>query len=185
MKPETLNRLNLQVGPSGRAIAQPMETSLVDLIYEHLTMERNANAQYFAISLWFAEREFKGFAQFFKQECKAEQEHAYTFANYLIARGQTVVLDQLLAPKQEWNSIEEVISFSFQMEADVSSSLNQLYSIAERSSDNRTSVFLDPIIESQIASEDEFAHLLGKVKFANNDPSALFILDNELLGNNA
>ena len=71
------------------------------------------------------------------------------------------------------------------MEADVSSSLNQLYSIAERSSDNRTSVFLDPIIESQIASEDEFAHILGRVKFANNDPSALFILDNELLGNNA
>ena len=28
--------------------------------------------------------------------------------------------------------------------------------------------------------EDDMAYLLGKVKFANNDPSALFIIDNEL-----
>ena len=43
-----------------------------------------------------------------------------------------------------------------------------------------TSVFLDPIVESQIKSEDQFAHILGKVKFAGNQPSAILLLDNEL-----
>ena len=66
------------------------------------------------------------------------------------------------------------------MESEVTTSLQQLYSIAERSSDTRTTVFLDPTVDSQLASEDEFAHILGRVKFADNQSSALLIIDNEL-----
>ena len=180
MNDMTIKTINIKSGPSGRAMAQPMETSVFEALCQHLTMERNASAQYFAMSLWFAEREMRGFASFFKSESISENEHASTFANYLIARGQTVYLQEISAPTQSWSSIEEIISFSFQMEADVTISLNQIYSLSERSSDTRTNVFLDPIIESQISSEDEFAYLLGKVKFANEQPSALLIIDNEL-----
>ena len=66
------------------------------------------------------------------------------------------------------------------METDLTSSLQQLYSIAERTSDTRTNVFLDPIIEAQTKSEDEFAHILGKVKFADKQPSALLLIDSDL-----
>ncbi len=172
--------LNLLTGPAGRAISQPMEPSLVEALQQHLTMERNASAAYFALAIWFAERELRGFSRFFKDESKSEQEHASKFADYLIARGQTVVLEDIPAPRQEWESYEEIIGTSFQMEADVTTSLHQLYSIAERASDMRTTVFLDPTIDNQVASENEFAHLLGRVKFAQNQPSALLIIDNEL-----
>ncbi len=175
-----LKTTNIKSGPSGRAMAQPMETSLVEALSHHLTMERNASAQYFSMSLWFAEREMRGFSSFFKTESLSENEHASNFANYLIARGQTVQLQEIAVPRQTWTSIEEVISFSFQMEADVTTSLNQIYSMSERASDTRTNVFLDPIIESQIQSEDEFAYLLGKVKFAKEQPSAILLIDNEL-----
>ncbi len=79
-----------------------------------------------------------------------------------------------------WDSIEELISYSFNMEADLTSSLQQLYSISERISDTRTNVFLDPIIEAQTQSEDEFANILGKVKFASNQPSAILLIDSDL-----
>ena len=75
---------------------------------------------------------------------------------------------------------------SFLLEADVTASLQQLYSLAERSSDTRTTVFLDPIMEGQIQSEHEFAHLLGRVRFAGEQAAALLILDAELAdGNNS
>ena len=167
-------------GPSGRAIAQPMEISLLDNIFEHLTMERYANIQYFSIYLWFQERDLDGFASFFLNESKGELDHAQKFADYLIARGQTVKLKELPAPIQMWDSIEALISYSFNMEADLTSSLQQLYSISERISDTRTNVFLDPIVEAQTKSEDEFAHILGKVKFANNQPSAILLIDSDL-----
>ncbi len=185
MSPINLNTSSKALaGPSGRAMAQPMGEDLADSLHQHLTMERNASAHYFALAIWFAERELRGFSQFFRQESINEQEHAAKFAEYLIARGQKVLLQALPAPKQDWKSIEEIIAYSFQLEADVTTSLHQLYSIAERSSDMRTTVFLDPTIESQVASEDEFSYILGRVKFAQNQPSAMLIIDAELNGGN-
>ena len=170
----------ISLGPSGRAVAEPMDDVLLGNFYEHLTMERYANVQYFSIYLWFQERDLDGFASYFLSESKGEMEHSYKFANYLIARGQNVNLKELPAPIQNWDSIEDLISYSFNMEADLTSSLQQLYSISERISDTRTNVFLDPIIDAQTKSEDELAHILGKVKFASNQPSAILLIDSDL-----
>ena len=175
---KTENIINL--GPSGRPIAQPMDDGLLDNFFEHLTMERFANIQYFSIYLWFQERDLDGFASYFLTESRGEMEHAQNFADYLIARGQSVKLKELPAPVQEWNSIEDLISYSFNMEADLTSSLQQLYSLSDRISDTRTNVFLDPVVEAQTKSEDEFAHLLAKVKFANNQPSAILLINSDL-----
>ena len=62
----TDSSFRVATGPSGRAIAEPMQEELVEALLQHLTIERNASAQYFAISLWFAERELRGFSSFFK-----------------------------------------------------------------------------------------------------------------------
>ena len=167
-------------GPSGRAVAQPMDVGLLDNFFEHLNMERYANVQYFSIYLWFQERDLDGFASYFLNESHGEMDHAQKFADYLIARGQNVKLKELPAPVQNWDSIEELISYSFNMEADLTSSLQQLYSMSERISDTRTNVFLDPIVDSQVKSEDEFAHILGKVKFAKDQPSAILLINSDL-----
>jgi len=173
-------------GPAGRAMAQSMEAALVEALNHHLTMERSASAAYFAIAIWFAERELRGFSHFFKQEAIQEQVHAAHFADYLIARGQSVVLQEVPAPRQEWSSTDAIMEASFQMESDVTTSLHQLYAMAERAADMRTTVFLDPLIENQVNSEDQFAHLLGRVRFAQNQASAMLIIDGELSnGNNS
>ncbi len=180
MQSATSNSIGLNVGPAGRAIAQPMDVDLLEALYLHTSLERVSSAQYLAMSLWFLERELRGFSSFFKQEAVSEQEHAAKFSEYLIARGQSVVLEELKAPIQSWSDIEEIFADSFRMESDVTTSLHQLYASAERSSDYRSNVFLDPIIEEQLKSEDYVAYLLGKVKFANNNESAILIIDNEL-----
>ena len=180
MQSATSNSIHINVGPSGRAVAQPMDNDLLEALYQHTSLERVSSAQYLAMSLWFLERELRGFSSFFKKESLSEQEHGFNFAKYMISRGQTVELDVVTKPIQEWKTVQELVKLSFQMEADVTTSIQQLYSLAERSNDTRTCVFLDPVVEEQIKSEDEMAYLLGKVKFANNDPSALFIIDNEL-----
>lgn len=172
--------ITINTGPAGRAVAQPMDAELLAALQQHLTMERQASAAYFAMAIWFAERELRGFSHFFKHESRDEQEHAGTFADYLIARGQTVVLQEIPAPPQSWQSPEEILAASFQMEADVTSSLQQMYAMAERSGDTRTTVFLDPLIDSQVDSENTFAHVLGRVRFAQNQPAALLIIDGEL-----
>ena len=176
---------SIQRGPSGRAIAEAIDTDLLNAIQDHLNMERQAHASYFAAAIWFAERELRGFSRFFRDESASEHEHAAKFAEYIIARGQSVDLKLVEAPLQSWESPADVMASSFQMEVDVTASLQQLYSMAERVSDTRTTVFLDPMVEMQTQSEHEFAHLLGRVQFADNQAAALLLIDNELdQGNN-
>ncbi|MBM5790295.1 MAG: ferritin [Cyanobacteria bacterium M_surface_10_m1_298] len=171
-------------GPAGRAMAQPMASDLLRCLQEHLTMERQASAAYWALAIWFAERELRGFSHFCKQEAGSEQQHAGLFADYLIARGQTVTLDTVEGPRQSWSDIEEIFCGIFQMESEVTTSLHQLYALAERSGDVRTTVFLDPLVQSQIDAENQVAHLLGRIRFAQGDRAALLVIDGELSADN-
>ena len=180
MATSMLNIPAIQAGPSGRAVAEQMNSDLLTAFQLHLNMERQAHTVYFAAALWCAERELRGFAQFFRNESLSELQHSAKFADFLIARGQTVELHDLPAPQQQWTMPVDLMATSFQMEVDVTTSLQQLYAFAERSSDTRTTVFLDPMIEKQTQSEHEFAHLLGRIRFANNQASALLLIDNEL-----
>ena len=50
---------------------------------------------------------------------------------------------------------------SFLLECDLTTSLQQLYAMAERASDNRTTVFLDPIIEQQLHLSTNLLICLG------------------------
>ena len=167
-------------GPAGRAMAQPMDPDLLAGLQQHLTMERQAHIAYTAFALWCAERELRGFVQHFKQEAADEQQHAALFADYLVSRGQTVQLEALPAPRQQWSDIEECLAAVFQMEAEVTTSLQQLYALAERNGDVRTTVFLDPIIQGQIDAEHHAAHLLGRVRLARGNAAALLVIDGEL-----
>ena len=173
-------RLTIATGPSGHAMAETMTQEMVDQLQAHLNMERQSSAAYFAAAIWFAERELTGFAEYLRNEGKQEQEHAAKFADYLISRGQTVELDTIEAPRQAWPDPEEVMANVFRMEADVTSSVLLLYSIAERASDQRTTVFLDPVVDDQRVSEHEAAYLLGRVKYANNERAAMMIIYAEL-----
>lgn len=161
-------------------MAQPMEPSLLEGLQQHITMERRASVAYWAMAIWFAERELRGFAAYLKQEAADEQHHAGVVADYLIARGQTVPLEDLSTPRQDWSSPEEILADVFRMEADVTTSLQQLYGQAERAGDVRTTVFLDPIVQGQTEAEHQAAHLLGRVRFAQNNPAALLVIDGEL-----
>ena len=176
----TQDRLTIATGPSGRAMAETMTQEMLDQLQAHLNMERQSSAAYFAAAIWFAERELTGFAEYLRNEGKQEQEHAAKFADYLISRGQTVVLDTIEVPRQTWPDPEEVMANVFRMEADVTSSVLLLYSIAERASDQRTTVFLDPVVDDQRNSEHEAAYLLGRVKYANDERAAMMIIDAEL-----
>ena len=173
--------ITVPTGPAGRAMAEPMSAELLDLMMEdHLNLERQSAADYFAAAVWFAERELTSFAEHLRDEAKQEQEHAAKFADYLISRGQRPVLDTIEPPRLQWFDVEQVIANVFRMEADVTASVLQLYGTAEKDIDRRTTVFLDPFVDAQHLSEHEAAYLLDRVKFAAGNPAAVMIIDAEL-----
>lgn len=176
----SLSQNAVATGPAGRAMAQPMDAGLLEGLQEHLGLERKASAAYWAMALWFAERELRGFAAYLMQESRGEQHHAALVADYLLARGQTVDLGALPAPGQQWSDAEALLADAFRLEADVTTSLQLLYSMAERAGDVRSTVFLDPLIQGQIGAENEAAHLLGRVRFGRLEAASMLLIDGEL-----
>ncbi|WP_244281703.1 ferritin [Synechococcus sp. UW105] len=170
----------LITGPNGRYAAEPMSESLVSALQQHLNLELQASMAYFAMSIWCAEHELSGFYKFFAAESVDEKLHAVQFSEYLIARGQSTALDSLDRPRQAWDSLEELVNNAFKIESDTTSSIQHVYEIAERESDTRTTVFLDPLVEKQTQSEDQYAYISGRVRFAKNDPTGLLIIDGEI-----
>ena len=178
--PSAASGSQVATGPAGRAMAQPMDAALLEGLQEHLAMERRASAAYWAMAIWFAERELRGFAAYLRSESQGELDHAGQFADYLIARGQTVELGSLPAPRQQWSGAEEILGEAFRMESDVTTSLQLLYGMAERAGDVRTTVFLDPMVQGQIDAENTTAHLLGRVRFGCQEAAAMLLIDGEL-----
>ncbi len=165
---------------SRRPVAQAMEPELLAGLLHHLQMELHASYTYWSLGIWFAQRDLSGFAAYARAESDGERAHAGLFADYLVARGQAVDLAAIDQPRLAWLNVEEVFESVFEMETDVTTSLQQLYGLAERCGDYRTSVFLDPMIQSQVDAENEVAHLLGQVRHCGTDMGALLIVDQSL-----
>lgn len=163
-----------------RPVAQEMEAELHQGLCNHLQMELMASYTYFSLAVWFTQRELNGFAAFATAESDGERAHAGLFVDYLVARSQPVELTALPQPRQTWTHVEDVLMSAFEMEAEVTTSLQQLYSLAERCGDYRSSIFLDPMIKSQVDAESEVAHLLAQVRHCGTDFGALMILDQSL-----
>ena len=180
MLSDSSKHVQVQLGPSGRAMAESMDPALLEGFQAHFNMERQAHATYFGAATWMGERELRGFSKHFNDEAKGEQEHAAKIADYLIARAQSPELQTLEAPDQSWESILDVMSTAFLTERDVTTSLQQLLMAAERVGDTRSTVFLEPMVEGQIKAEHEAAHLLGRTKFADGQAAAVLVIDNEL-----
>ena len=95
-------------GPAGRAMAQPLEPDLLAGLQHHLTMERQASAAYWALALWFAERELRGFAKFLQQEAVDEQHHAGLFADYLQGCSSIVIRDPYI---RAFHQVRNLVEF--------------------------------------------------------------------------
>jgi ferritin len=166
--------------PSRRPVAQAMEGEVLEGLLQHLQMELQASYTYWSLAIWFSQRDLDGFAAYAKGESDGERAHAALFADYLVGRGQPIRLMPLEQPRQDWLNVEDVLVSVFAMEAEVTTSLQQLYGLAERCADFRTSVFLDPLIKGQVDAENEVGNLLGKVRLCGNDMAALLGVDQAL-----
>ena len=102
-------------GPAGRAIAEAIDSDLLNAIQDHLNMERQAHASYFAAAIWFAERELRGFSGFFRDESNSEHEAS----NDLKEFGVDSDSPDLFSSETENSSPEDLLSSEVEEEDEI------------------------------------------------------------------
>lgn len=149
-------------------------------INDQIGMEYGAAYTYLAMSAYFDGENLPGFAHWMRQQYKEEIGHAERLVDYMLERGQKVVLSAVAKPAADFKSALDVAKRALQHERKVTASINRLYELAQKEKDYPAQLMLHWFIDEQVEEEASFEVLIGKLELAGTNGAALLAIDREL-----
>jgi len=154
------------------------------------TMEQALNKQvnrelysaylYLAMSSYFETVNMKGFAKWMRVQAKEEQVHALKIYDYIVARGGTVGLLDIEAPKAKWSSAGKVFDEVYVHEQKVTAMIHGLVDLAVKEKDHATFEMLQWFVKEQVEEEEHASEIVSQIKIVGDVPGHLFCLDHQL-----
>ena len=135
---------------------------------------------YLSMAGYFESVDLAGFANWMRVQTQEEQFHAMKFYDYIIERGGRVILKQIEAPPNNWDSPLAVLEATLKHEQKVTGLINDLVYLAREQKDNASEIFLQWFVNEQVEEENNVNTVLGQLKLTKNAPQALFIMDKEM-----
>ena len=135
---------------------------------------------YLSMSAYFQSVNLSGFANWMRVQWQEELAHGLKFYDYVNERGGRVVLQAVEAPPSEWDSPLAVFEQVYEHEQKVTGMINKLVDLAVEKKDHATNNFLQWFVSEQVEEEASADEVLQKVKRVGDDPSGLFMIDQEL-----
>ena len=134
---------------------------------------------YLSMSAFLASKNLSGFSNWMKVQFEEEQYHAIKLYQYVLDRGEQVLLDTIDKPKITWENIIDVFEDVLDHERKVTGLINNLVEIAMQEKDHATVNMLQWFIEEQVEEEANVSDLLDQLKLIGGKGSGLFMLDRE------
>ncbi|MCB2192239.1 MAG: ferritin [Deltaproteobacteria bacterium] len=135
---------------------------------------------YMSMATWFDAQSLPGMAHWMRVQAQEEWTHAIKFYNFVNERGGRVILSAIEGPETEWDNPLAVFQAVAEHEAKVTGLINGLMDLALELKDHASSSFLQWFVDEQVEEESSAADVVGQMKLAQDNPSALLMLDKEL-----
>jgi len=100
----------------------------------------------------------------------------------MLDRNGNVELNSIPKPKVEYDSIKAVFEASLDQEKNNTESINNLYALASDLNDYATQAHLKWFLDEQVEEEKSIIDILGRLEIAEDDKTAILILDQALGG---
>ncbi len=153
---------------------------MAQAINEQINAEFYSAYLYLSMSMQAADLKLKGIAHWFDIQYQEEVAHAMGFVNYLNERGGRVILKAIEGPRTEWTSAVEMFEHTCEHEAHVTALINNLSALAMETKDFAALQFLNWYVKEQVEEEATADEILGELRLACENSSALLMLDREL-----
>jgi ferritin len=144
------------------------------------TKELTSSIAYLQMSAWFEFVDLPGMASWTRIQSEEERQHALRFIDFILARGNKVVLGERPQPKSEFESAKDAFEAALAQEQSTTTSIRALYLQASEEKDVESYPLLDWFLTEQVEEESSVEKILGQLGHAGNDGSALLMLDREL-----
>jgi len=150
------------------------------VLNEQINKEFYSAYLYLSMSAYFSDLGLLGFANWMRVQAQEEQAHAMLMYDFLVNRGEKVVLTTIDAPENNWNSTLDVMEEVLTHEVYVTSLINNIMTVAEEVKDRATMSYFNWFIDEQVEEEANSQDIISKLKLIGDDKSALYLLDKDL-----
>lgn len=156
-----------------------LDTKLCNLLNEQINHEMTSSYTYLAMSSWFEETPYSGFAQWMYTQSLEETDHAMKFYHFLVDRNAQVSLMSIEQPLATYSSAIDVFKASLEQEQKVTAQIHNLYSAAEEARDHETKNFLNWFLDEQVEEEKNVRDMIDRLELIGENPVGMLQLDQE------
>ncbi|WP_346868587.1 MULTISPECIES: ferritin [unclassified Clostridium] len=157
-----------------------LSDNLLKNLNDQVNFEFYSSYTYLAMSAYAESVDLSGIANFFRVQAQEELFHAMKLYDYIFQKNGVVELDKIDKPEGKYESIIDVFETGYKHEQLVTSRIYKLADIASEEKEHATMSLLRWFIDEQVEEENTFNTLLKKIKRAEDNPAALYMLDEEL-----
>ncbi|WP_346912285.1 ferritin [Clostridium sp.] len=157
-----------------------LSENLLKNLNDQVNFEFYSSYTYLAMSAYAESVDLSGIANFFRVQAQEELFHAMKLYDYIFQKNGVVELEKIDKPEGKYESIVDVFETGYKHEQLVTSRIYKLADIASDEKEHATISLLRWFIDEQVEEENTFNTLLKKIKRAEDNPAALYMLDEEL-----
>ena len=155
-------------------------SKMADAFNEQIKNEFYSAYMYLSMSAYFSNLGLPGFARWMRVQAQEEVTHATKMYDYVLARGEEVVLKAIAAPPVTWKSPLEVMEVALAHEKFVTKCINEVTDLAIEEKDHASRNFLVWYIDEQVEEEESFNDIVSALKLIKGEGQGLLMMDREL-----
>ncbi|KQR95607.1 ferritin [Chryseobacterium sp. Leaf180] len=153
---------------------------IAQLINEQIGHEQYAAQYYLSMSAWFSAKDLDGIANYFRVQSKEELMHADKMFDYLNDVGGEIIISDIPKPPHLFENPVDIFTKALEHERKVTKSIFNIVKSANEEGDFATTAFLQWFITEQVEEEASASQYVTKIKMVCDNPSALYLFDQEL-----
>ena len=149
------------------------------LINNLIQIEHISTTLYLAMSAYLDRKNYTGMAKWLRLQSDEERTHLLILIDYLSGKDGVVKLTEVPAQPTNFGTPLETFQRVLEHEQYVTNSYRQAYDYVKQI-DPQTTVIVQDFLREQIDEEAQWLTIVERLKLAENNPSALLIIDQEL-----
>jgi ferritin len=157
-----------------------MDKKVYEVMNDQINHELYSAYFYLAMSAYCESENFSGAARWLRVQAREEQAHGMKFYQYLIDRGEKVLLKPIAQPPLAFTSLRDVFAKVYEHEQKGTGLLSAIYEQALEARDVPSQALLHWYLTEQVEEEKNASQILSILNKLGDSVGGLYQLDHQL-----
>jgi ferritin len=157
-----------------------LNQNIQDALNDQIQAELSSSYIYLAMSAYFEDQNYPGFAHWMRVQAREEAGHAMKIFEYVVQRGGRVQLKAIEQPPAEYESPLGAFEKAYEHEQYITGRIGSIFGLARSTNDPATEALMQWFVNEQVEEEASASQVVETLKRVGTSGSGLVMLDREL-----